>query len=322
MPIPSAMTYDPFVMGAADQFDVEADLLSRMIGAESAWNPEAVSPKGARGIAQFMPGTAKQYGVDVNDPESSIYGMAHYFSDLRNMFGGDERLAAAAYNAGPGNVKKYGGVPPFDETQNYVDRLFGPDAESLAQLGNMGQPTSTVHASPPSPQVPGPSPTGFMAGSQGIPSAPSPEAAFQGGKLAPGAISAEEFNAGVPKSGFMNELTSPANAAGAMATLATTNFDDPSSIGASAGSIAGGALGGSMIGGAFGGPIGAVAGSFLGDTIGGLFGGDDEEEKAKKEREQQMMIAMFEANQRARMQQMGTTQNNMNAITRYLQGGR
>lgn len=315
------MTYDPFVMGASDQYGVDADLLRRMIGTESAWNPEAVSPKGARGIAQFMPGTAKQYGVDVNDPESSIYGMAHYFSDLRNMFGGDERMAAAGYNWGPGNVQKHGMESLPGETSAYLDKVFGPDAESLAQLGNMGQPTSTVHASPPSPQVPGPSPTGFMAGSQGIPSAPSPEAAFQGGKLAPGAISAEEFNAGVPKSGFMNELTSPASAAGSVATLATTNFDDPSSIGASAGSIAGSAIGNTLLPG-IGGPIGSAAGSFLGSEIGGLFGGDDEEEKAKKEHEKQMMIAMFEANQRARMQQMGTTQNNMNAITRYLQGGR
>lgn len=86
-------------------------------------NPGGVSPKGARGISQFMPATAQQYGVNPDDPASSIDGTARYLRDLLKQFNGDARLAAAAYNAGPGNVQKYGGVPPFPETQSYVQRV-------------------------------------------------------------------------------------------------------------------------------------------------------------------------------------------------------
>ena len=108
----------------AQQEGVPVDLFLRMIGQESSWQPGAVSPKGASGLAQLMPGTARELGVDPTDPIQNMTGGARYLRQQLDAFGSPE-LALAAYNAGPGAVQKYGGIPPFKETQDYVRKILG-----------------------------------------------------------------------------------------------------------------------------------------------------------------------------------------------------
>lgn len=109
---------------AASEFGVDAALLRAIIHAESAFNPMALSSKGAQGLMQLMPGTATDLGVvDAFDAAQNIRGGAEYLARMLKNFNGDERLAAAAYNAGPGAVRKYANVPPYAETQVYVERV-------------------------------------------------------------------------------------------------------------------------------------------------------------------------------------------------------
>lgn len=116
--------YRAEIAAAALEFGVEEALLRAVVHAESAFNPNALSNKGAQGLMQLMPGTADDMGVDNPfDAVQNIRGGAQYLAYLLKTFQGDERRAVAAYNAGPGNVQKYGGVPPFDETQIYVSRV-------------------------------------------------------------------------------------------------------------------------------------------------------------------------------------------------------
>ncbi len=101
-------------------YGLDESLVYAVIHAESAFDPDAVSPAGARGLMQLMPGTALEMGVtDIFDPLQNVAGGTQYLSKMMDLFR-DVELAVAAYNAGPENVKKYGGIPPFDETQNYV----------------------------------------------------------------------------------------------------------------------------------------------------------------------------------------------------------
>ncbi len=109
---------------AALRHGVPEDLYLRLVEQESGWNPGAVSIKGATGLAQLMPGTAAKLGVDINDPEENLEGGARYLRMMYDRFG-SWRLALAAYNAGPGVVETYGGIPPFDETQAYVIAILG-----------------------------------------------------------------------------------------------------------------------------------------------------------------------------------------------------
>ncbi len=104
---------------AASRHGVDASLLAAMASQESGFNASAVSPAGAQGLMQFMPSTAAGLGVNPLDPSSAIDGAARYMSSLTQQFGSTD-LALAAYNAGPGTVSKYGGIPPYSETQNYV----------------------------------------------------------------------------------------------------------------------------------------------------------------------------------------------------------
>lgn len=108
----------------AKQFGVDPSFVRAVIHAESAFNPDAESQKGAMGLMQLMPETAGQYGVRnaYNAPENIRAGVQH-LAYLMKLYNGDERLTAAAYNAGEGAVKKYNGVPPYDETRVYVDRV-------------------------------------------------------------------------------------------------------------------------------------------------------------------------------------------------------
>jgi len=109
---------------AAQRHGVPADLFFRLIQQESAWNPNARSHKGAMGLAQLMPATARALGVNPRDVAQNLEGGARYLRTQYNTFG-SWRLALAAYNAGPGAVQKYGGVPPYRETQNYVRIIWG-----------------------------------------------------------------------------------------------------------------------------------------------------------------------------------------------------
>jgi soluble lytic murein transglycosylase-like protein len=116
--------YRAEVAAAATEFGVDPALLRAVIHAESAFNPNAISNKGAQGLMQLIPGTASDMGVNNPfDVSQNIRGGAQYLAGLLKEFNGDERLATAAYNAGPQNVVKYNGVPPFDETRVYVDRV-------------------------------------------------------------------------------------------------------------------------------------------------------------------------------------------------------
>lgn len=112
------------IQTAADVFAVDDALIRAIIHAESAYQPEALSPKGAQGLMQLMPATqAELQIIDVFDPLSNIEGGTLYLSRLLEQFGQSVELAAAAYNAGPGAVREYGGIPPYKETQEYVRRV-------------------------------------------------------------------------------------------------------------------------------------------------------------------------------------------------------
>ena len=108
----------------ARQNQISPQLVHSVIRAESNYDPNAVSPKGALGLMQLIPATARRFGVsDVFDPADNIQGGARYLKHLLDLYNGDEALALAAYNAGEGAVSRYGGVPPFPETQNYVAKV-------------------------------------------------------------------------------------------------------------------------------------------------------------------------------------------------------
>ncbi|SEM88450.1 Transglycosylase SLT domain-containing protein [Gemmobacter aquatilis] len=109
---------------AARKHGVPEDLFLRLVQQESGWNPGAVSPKGATGLAQLMPDTARLLRVDINDPQENLEGGARYLSMMYGKFG-TWQLALAAYNAGPKAVEKHGGVPPYAETKNYVKVIYG-----------------------------------------------------------------------------------------------------------------------------------------------------------------------------------------------------
>lgn len=110
---------------SASRFNsVDESLIRAIIHAESAYQPDAQSPKGAQGLMQLMPATQMELDVsDPFDPQENIQGGARYLSQLLAQFNGDYELAAAAYNAGPNAVNKYGGIPPYDETKEYVRRV-------------------------------------------------------------------------------------------------------------------------------------------------------------------------------------------------------
>ncbi|MCT8328858.1 lytic transglycosylase domain-containing protein [Acidimangrovimonas sediminis] len=109
---------------AAERHGIPVDLFLRLVQRESGWNPTAVSHKGAQGLAQLMPETARRLGVDPADPSQNLDGGARYLRMMYDRFG-DWRLALAAYNAGPEAVTKHGGVPPYAETQGYVKGILG-----------------------------------------------------------------------------------------------------------------------------------------------------------------------------------------------------
>lgn len=108
----------------SDQHHLDPDFINSVIHAESGFNPRAVSPKGARGLMQLMPGTASKLGVsNAFDPRANVEGGTRYLSELLQRYNFDVLKALAAYNAGPLRVQQYGGVPPYSETRTYVARI-------------------------------------------------------------------------------------------------------------------------------------------------------------------------------------------------------
>jgi len=116
--------WQPRVAELAAKYDISPTLLEAVVWQESRWNTAAVSPAGARGLAQLMPGTARQMGVDPGDPHANLEGGARYLRLQLDAFGGDIEKALAAYNAGPGRVVRAGGIPPIRETQAYVSSIL------------------------------------------------------------------------------------------------------------------------------------------------------------------------------------------------------
>jgi soluble lytic murein transglycosylase-like protein len=125
---------------AAQRHRLDAALLAAVVHVESGGNPQAVSPAGAQGLTQLIPATAQRFGVhDPFDPAQSLDGAAKYLRGLLGQFSGDVSKALAAYNAGEGNVKKYGGIPPFPETQAYVPAVLAAyDTYSQSQPASPG----------------------------------------------------------------------------------------------------------------------------------------------------------------------------------------
>ncbi|HST56923.1 MAG TPA: lytic transglycosylase domain-containing protein [Solirubrobacteraceae bacterium] len=125
-PAPTTGAYDALVQQAAARYGLDPALLHGLIQQESGFDPNAHSSAGAAGLTQLMPGTASSLGVsNPLDPAQSIDGGARYLSGMLSKFGGNTEEALAAYNAGPGAVQRYGGVPPYAETQNYVSKVLG-----------------------------------------------------------------------------------------------------------------------------------------------------------------------------------------------------
>ena len=118
-------SFDHIIQRVAKSYDVDPALVRAIIMAESSYNPRAVSKRGAKGLMQLMPKTAKYLGVeDSFDPEHNIDGGVRYFKELLDQFNGNVKLALAAYNAGSRKVRKYKGIPPFEATQRYVKKVF------------------------------------------------------------------------------------------------------------------------------------------------------------------------------------------------------
>lgn len=118
-------SYDAIIKKHCDRYRVDPVLAKAVIQVESGFNPSAVSHKGARGLMQLMPGTARRFSVaKIHDPEENIRGGVAYLSVLQRLFGNDLRRVLAAYNAGENAVIRYGGIPPYEETQTYVQRAL------------------------------------------------------------------------------------------------------------------------------------------------------------------------------------------------------
>ncbi|HEX2962047.1 MAG: transglycosylase SLT domain-containing protein [Bacteroidota bacterium] len=117
---------DEVIEQASKDFGVDSNIIRSVILAESAGNAKARSVSNAKGLMQLMDSTASSMGVkNVWDPKENIYGGTKYLAGLLRQYNGELKLALAAYNAGPGNVEKYNGVPPFNETRNYISRVMG-----------------------------------------------------------------------------------------------------------------------------------------------------------------------------------------------------
>ena len=121
---PSATSVSSSIQDASQSTGLSANLLKAVATVESGLNPHAVSSAGAIGVMQLMPGTAADLGVNPNNVAQNVQGGAEYLKSLLGTFQGDVSLALAAYNAGPGAVEQFGGIPPFTQTQQYVKKVL------------------------------------------------------------------------------------------------------------------------------------------------------------------------------------------------------
>lgn len=146
---PVAVAKAPFrdlIEAAASRYNVDAELIASVIGAESNFDPKAISRRNARGLMQLLPTTAARFGVhNIFDPAENIDAGTHYLSDLLVFYKNDLALTLAAYNAGPLRVQKYGRVPPYAETQLYVRKVRTAYAKRKA-APSVAPRTSTVAA--------------------------------------------------------------------------------------------------------------------------------------------------------------------------------
>ncbi len=125
-------TFDKIVKAVAKKYNLEASLIHSIIRAESNYDPHCVSSKGALGLMQLMPKTARTYGVgNPLEPRDNIEGGVRYLKDLINLYNGRTRFVLAAYNAGQTAVKKYGGIPPYPETKNYIEKVMNSYPKSF-----------------------------------------------------------------------------------------------------------------------------------------------------------------------------------------------
>lgn len=165
---PGLARVEPLLQDAAEEFAIDPALLKAVMAAESAFNPNAVSPKGAIGLMQIMPATAERYGLQgdrkrtleqkLADPKTNIRLAARYLRDLHKLFPSRPELVIASYNAGEGAVQKYrNSIPPYPETRNYVQivkqfyQVYKPAAQSLAvaALGNDTSGAKRIHMTIP-----------------------------------------------------------------------------------------------------------------------------------------------------------------------------
>jgi soluble lytic murein transglycosylase-like protein len=154
--LPAGTPYGAEITAAASKHGIDPALLAGLVEQESNFDPNAGSPAGAQGLTQLMPATAASLGVtNVHDPVQALEGGAKYLRQQLDRFGGDVARALAAYNAGPGAVERFGGVPPYAETQEYVRRVQANAAEYRAAGAGAGATPARTSALSVSPSVHG-----------------------------------------------------------------------------------------------------------------------------------------------------------------------